>query len=196
MCQSNVYFRKGGEEALLMEDVARIGVEGSHIHQKSLHARLADANLVEHTIVLEPVAGMPHDFEELIRRAVDLHGHLGPYLVFGIRMGLLAKKKLGYESPFDVKVKAFVGLETPVSCMADGLQFGSGATLGKRNIELVEMGDGPPRARFECGGRSIDVALTQTALDLTGDMPDRHHLDDIAMKAAGMSDDELFVVSE
>ena len=203
MCQSNVYVRKGDKEALLMEDVATIEVEGSHVHlkdivgnEKSLHARLAMANLVDHAILLEPVSGMPHDLEEVLDLAKQFHGHLGPYLVFGIRMGLKAKEILGFEGHFDVRVTAHVGSETPVSCMADGLQFSTGATLGKGNIELAEKGDGPPSAVFEAGGKRLEITLTEKALELTSDMGDRHQTEEFAVKAAAMPDDELFSISE
>lgn len=201
MCQSSVYIRKGDKEALLMEDVASIEVEGSHIHltdivgnEKTLHARLAMANLVDHAILLEPVSGLPHDLEDMLDLAKRFHGHLGPYLVFGLRMGLKAGEVLGFEGHFDVKVKAYVGSETPLSCLADGLQFSTGATLGKGNIELAEKGEGPPRAVFEAEGKRLEIALTEKALELTRDMGDRHHAEAVATEAARLPEDELFVV--
>lgn len=184
-----------------MEDVATIRMEGDHIHlkdivgsEKTLHARLSMANLVDHAILLEPVAGLPHDLGEVLGLAKRFHGHLGPYLVFGIKMGLKAKALLGFEGHFDVKVAAHVGGKTPLSCMADGLQFSTGATLGKGNIEIREKGDGPPRAVFEAGGERLEMALSETATALTKNMGARHQVEGVALKAASMPDDELFAV--
>jgi formylmethanofuran dehydrogenase subunit E len=33
--------------------------------------------------------------KEIFEKAADFHGHLGPFLVIGVRMGLVGLKKLG-----------------------------------------------------------------------------------------------------
>lgn len=70
MCQSNVYLKKGEQQALFMEDAVYLEVEGDHVHikdilgnRKTLHARILKAHLVEHSIILEPVSGAPHAHE-------------------------------------------------------------------------------------------------------------------------------------
>jgi len=79
---------------------------------------------------------------ELIEK---FHGHLGPYVVLGYRMGLIANEKLG-KDPFCKNVVVYTGITPPISCMVDGIQLSSGCTLGKGNIRVTN--DKDPIAEF------------------------------------------------
>ena len=61
------------------------------------------------------------------------HGHLGPYVIIGFKMGQIANNKLG-KDPFCKKAITWTGKNPPVSCIIDGIQLSSGCTLGKGNI--------------------------------------------------------------
>jgi formylmethanofuran dehydrogenase subunit E len=76
-------------------------------------------------------------YDEFLSRAIEFHGHLGPYLVLGLKAGLFANQTLG-RNP--MKTDAFVETKVtpPESCFADGIQFSTGCTLGKGNIHLKE----------------------------------------------------------
>jgi formylmethanofuran dehydrogenase subunit E len=65
------------------------------------------------------------------------HGHLGPYVVIGYRMGKLALKELNSDGHFGLSVEVHSILKPPFSCLIDGIQLGSGCTLGKRNIQIL-----------------------------------------------------------
>lgn len=58
---------------------------------------------------------LTEDLEIEMAQAIRFHGHLGPYLVFGLRMGRLARRLLDFDNHFDVKVTAFCGSSTPPS---------------------------------------------------------------------------------
>jgi formylmethanofuran dehydrogenase subunit E len=73
-------------------------------------------------------------------QAAAFHGHLGPYLVLGMRMGWLAKTTLN-ATPFELKAEIHTSETTPRSCILDGIQITSGCTLGKRNITVVASDD-------------------------------------------------------
>jgi len=75
------------------------------------------------------------------------HGHLGPYVVLGFRMGKLALREMGAEGHFDISAEVYSVLSPPCSCIIDGIQLGSGCTLGKRNIEVHPF-DGPAYSVF------------------------------------------------
>ena len=72
----------------------------------------------------------PHsvDLDDVIARRVKLHGHLGPFLVVGIRMGLLALKLFSSPGYFGITAVSETGSRTPLSCLTDGIQLGSGCT--------------------------------------------------------------------
>lgn len=73
------------------------------------------------------------DLEEARR----FHGHLGPWLVLGLRMGQTAMEQLQARPYFGVQVRVEGPSQPPPSCLVDGLQLATGATYGKRNIELI-----------------------------------------------------------
>ena len=76
----------------------------------------------------------------------ELHRHLGMYSIIGAKMGVRAREIL--EAPFDVlKVISFAGKAPPLSCMNDGLQVSTGASLGRGAIEVSEK-DYKPEAIF------------------------------------------------
>ena len=78
------------------------------------------------------------DIDELIERGTYLHGHLGPFLIAGIRMGLLALELLDSRGYFGIEAESQTGTITPLSCLTDGVQIGSGCTLGKGNIRVTD----------------------------------------------------------
>lgn len=69
-----------------------------------------------------------------LKEAVRFHGHLGPYLVLGLKAGELALKKLSSNKYFGLEVMVWGAQEKPKSCLIDGLQLATGATYGKGNI--------------------------------------------------------------
>ncbi len=64
-----------------------------------------------------------------------LHGHIGPWLVLGVRLGELAMQMLGARKHFGIRVEVDCPVKPPPSCILDGFQWSTGATYGKRNIE-------------------------------------------------------------
>ena len=73
--------------------------------------------------------------DELLKRVVEFHGHLGPFLILGVRAGLLANSFLGKDC-FRTKAVVTTDPYPPNSCFVDGIQFVTGCTMGKRNIKL------------------------------------------------------------
>ncbi len=94
---------------------------------------------------------------ELVKKGEEFHGHLGPFLVVGIKMGLLALDKLQSTGFFDLKAEVATGSTPPISCMVDGIQLSTGCTLGKGNISVTEQGE--PRAQFSKDGKVLTIEL-------------------------------------
>ncbi|MFH0827427.1 MAG: formylmethanofuran dehydrogenase subunit E family protein [Candidatus Omnitrophota bacterium] len=82
-----------------------------------------------------------------LKEGVRFHGHLGPYLVLGIRAGEWALRRLKCKKYFGMNVKVWGVHKKPKSCLVDGLQLSTGATLGKGNIE-------------KCNGSRIKMEFT------------------------------------
>lgn len=75
-----------------------------------------------------------------LEKAVDFHGHLGPYLVLGMLMGNLAINRLKSKRHFGIKAIIKGATQKPKSCLIDGIQVSTGCTYGKGNI-LKSRGD-------------------------------------------------------
>ena len=61
-----------------------------------------------------------------LKDAVQLHGHLGPMVTFGARMGMAALRAVGAKGYFNVEIVCEGPFaKPPASCFLDGLQIGS-----------------------------------------------------------------------
>jgi len=102
----------------------------------------------------------------LLKAAGRFHGHIGPFLAIGLRMGLLANEILG-RSPFDTRADITVRPEPPRSCLVDGVQYVTGCTMGKGNI-VIKPHPSLVRARFTQGKRVLVVGLKPAFLRRMG----------------------------
>ncbi len=89
-------------------------------------------------------------FRTQITDAVQLHGHLGPFLVIGVRIGRVAKQILNSENQGKGELYASVEvpLHTPFSCILDGVQSTTHCTIGNQRLR-VEKSRRNITARFE-----------------------------------------------
>lgn len=126
------------------------------------------------------------NLDELIKLGHRLHGHLGPYLVAGIRMGLLALKELDSTGHKELKATVETGSTPPVSCLIDGIQVATGCTAGKGNLEVTS--EGVPEATFSREDNRFDIALTEQAKDVIN----QQEAETGAKKLKTMPDKDLF----
>lgn len=75
--------------------------------------------------------------EVSLKDLAAFHGHLGPYIVIGYRIGAYAREHF-CDNPFDMNAYVYCAGRPPESCLADGIQLGCGCTFGKRNIDIIE----------------------------------------------------------
>ncbi len=87
----------------------------------------------------------------------ELHRHLGIYSLIGAKMGVRAREIL--DAPFDaLKVVSHAGNKPPLSCMNDGLQVSTGASLGRGTIRID--GENPmPSATFIYRNERLELTL-------------------------------------
>jgi pyrimidine-specific ribonucleoside hydrolase len=90
----------------------------------------------------------------------ELHRHLGIYSLIGAKMGIRARELLG-ASLDELQVESRAGLEPPLSCLTDGLQVATGATLGRGTITLASQ-DNAPAAVFTSNGRVLELSLNRS----------------------------------
>jgi formylmethanofuran dehydrogenase subunit E len=84
------------------------------------------------------IAGEEKELQAAIVDAVKLHGHLGPFLIVGVRMGSVAKKVFNPVAGDSVRfqVTAKIPLVIPFSCTIDGIQAATRCTLGNQRLRI------------------------------------------------------------
>ena len=124
---------------------------------------------------------------ETVVLTCEFHTHLGIYAIVGAKMGVRAREHFDVGLD-ELTVESFAGSRPPVSCLNDGLQVSTGATLGHGTITLAPVAAPRPRARFTHDGATIflelkDAYWQQVKKDIAG-IIDRHGLASPAYWAA------------
>jgi pyrimidine-specific ribonucleoside hydrolase len=94
----------------------------------------------------------------------ELHRHLGIYSVLGAKMGILAREILT-ASLDELTVESHAGLKPPLSCLNDGLQVSTGASLGRGTITVPKSGSPAVEAVFVKGNRKLRLRLKDSVKD-------------------------------
>lgn len=129
------------------------------------------------------------NIKDMVERGIKLHGHSGPYLNLGIRMGLLALDQLGAKGYFGLSTEVELEYRTPMSCLIDGLQISTGCTMGKGNIK-VKNNPVPIKVTIKSEQKTITVTIKPEIYQL---MDFKKNTDeDLAEKILKMGDRELF----
>ncbi|MBN1909766.1 MAG: formylmethanofuran dehydrogenase subunit E family protein [Pirellulales bacterium] len=173
----------------------------------------------------EPTPGLPVPHyhpdpadPDWLAKAVQFHGHLGPWATAGIRAGMAGREAVGAFGYFDVDVTVEGPMvKPPHSCFLDGLQVSTGATLGKRNLKWIKAKDVVVRLKNTRTGRTAEVRPTNELMDLLNPIAegskdkkekeppaeasqkhDHHHdhrIEAVARKIAAMPEKKLFSVT-
>ena len=135
----------------------------------------------------------------IIKKAADFHGHLGPFLVFGVRMGLIGVRELAVKGNEEVlRVTVMLRNSVPFSCVVDGIQVATKCTIGNRKLRLRSSSG--IAARFELQrGEQVTVAVDPTAFErlknelLSENVPPAE-VRKLAHLLASMPEEELFII--
>ena len=136
----------------------------------------------EHNVVFKKFPDSPEMFNYDIRPIIDkaialygpdewkanvmtdeFHGHLGVFSIVGAKMGIRARELFGVGND-ELKVVSFAGIKPPYSCLSDGIQVSTGATLGMGTISLADDPVSRPSAIFTHKGRSVKITLKKEYL--------------------------------
>jgi inosine-uridine nucleoside N-ribohydrolase/formylmethanofuran dehydrogenase subunit E len=88
----------------------------------------------------------------------EFHGHLGVYSIVGAKMGIRAREWFNV-GPDQLEALSYAGIIPPYSCLNDGIQASTGATLGMGTIRVNLEGKTKPEAVFTYKGKSIRICL-------------------------------------
>jgi formylmethanofuran dehydrogenase subunit E len=101
------------------------------------------------------------ELKAMIDNAQKLHGHLGPFLVIGVRMGMIAKKALSVSDNQCTFLKASVKvpLFPPFSCLLDGIQASTSCTVGNQRLTIENSEEICVSFAKQNAGRTVKITL-------------------------------------
>lgn len=130
--------------------------------------------------------------ETTLDRIAEFHGHLGPYVVVGYRMGQVANRLLG-EDAFAKTAVALTGGRPPRSCLVDGIQLSSGCTTGKGTIGVIDQGEVAAIFLSKADGKRVKVSLRAERCEEISSV-EHGEMEALASRLYLLGDDELFEI--
>ena len=142
---------------------------------------------------------MDTELMPIIKKAADFHGHLGPFLVMGVRMGLIGVRELEAKGNEEkLRVTVMLRNSVPFSCVIDGIQVATKCTIGNKKLRLRRsLGIA---ARFELQrGEQVTVAVNPASFDtlkkkLLAENVPPEEVRQLAQLVASMPEEELFII--
>jgi formylmethanofuran dehydrogenase subunit E len=136
----------------------------------------------------------------LIEKAVKLHGHLGPFLVIGVRMGDAAKSYVAVNDKNSCRLQASIKtpLSTPFSCVIDGIQASTSCTVGNQRLK-IENSAKEIAASFglKNTNKTVKILVNPKVVEnLINEMSKGADPEQLALKIANMQVEQLLVLEE
>ena len=135
-----------------------------------------------------------------LKKAVEFHGHLGAFLVIGVRMGKLALKilKCNARSDIELRVTMKVPLFVPFSCTIDGVQVTTKCTIGNQKL-AVQNSRKEICADFKVKGSNNTLKISvkpELVSQLRQEMTEGVTNEELAQRVAAQPEKQLFVLEK
>jgi len=131
--------------------------------------------------------------KRLMDAAIKFHGHLGPFLVLGLKAGLFANEALGKDC-FKTRATVKTEIVPPCSCFVDGVQVATGCTMGKGNIELKKEDSLSVMFMKDC--KKLELCLRNDVFESLKRILSEEESEKTALSLANKSAQELFDIRE
>lgn len=148
--------------------------------------------------IASPAKG--EELDILLERAMEFHGHLGPFLVLGLRMGLAGLRELNINrGEKKLRVTAKLNYSIPFSCTVDGLQIATKCTIGNKKLKIRNHSGIVAKFELE-DGKQITLQVNFVFFDrLKKELPSEsmpgEEIRKLGLLVASMPEVELFTVS-
>lgn len=113
---------------------------------------------------------MAYDFDKLLNKAVEFHGHMCVGQVIGVRMAIVALRELGLITPEDVD-NLIVYVESD-RCIADAIMMVTYRRLGRRTLKLVHYGKMAATFVDTLKNKAVRIHTTEECRKLVKNFPD------------------------
>lgn len=151
------------------------------------------------TTLALPRQEQKQELEDIIEEAVDLHGHLGPFLVLGVRMALIGMRELETKKGNPkLRVTVITKPSVPFSCVIDGIQVATKCTIGNRKLRLRDSTKNAAVKFQILEGNIVTVTLSSAKQEELEKLLSKHasfqEVERIARNVVSMPEKELFKV--
>ena len=139
------------------------------------------------------------ELTNLIEKGAEFHGHLGPFLVLGIRTSLIGLRELDASRKFgQLSVTARLKLSVPFSCLIDGIQVVTRCTVGNRMLKLEESQRGMVvHFRLRNSDKALTVHVNHGAVEyLMNKFSEGVSNEELAWKIASLPEGQLFMIEK
>jgi len=146
-----------------------------------------------------PEQEQKQELEDTLRKAIDWHGHFGPFLVLGVKMGIIGIRELeAIKGNPKLRVTVMTKPSVPFSCVIDGIQAATQCTLGNRKLRLRNSPKSVS-AKFQIlEGNIVTVTLNPAKQEELKKLLSKHasfqEMEKIARNVVSMPEKELFEI--
>jgi len=134
------------------------------------------------------------NFESLLSESVNIHGHLCPGQVLGVKMSILGLKIIGIKDPKGRDRKDLIVFVEMDRCATDAIQSVTGCNLGHRTMKFMDYGKMAATFLNLKTGKAVRVIAKESAREkareYSPEIEDKYMAQVEAYKI--MSDEELF----
>ncbi len=141
---------------------------------------------------------MPSEQTATIEFARQFHGHIGPYLVLGLKMGEAAKKTLNISNTELEQLRAEVAIPLfpPFSCLLDGVQVSTTCTIGNQRLQFKNSKNIQATFVVEESGKIVKITFTKPFKSILEEKKKQEKLNEAyAWELAQMPDNQLFKIT-
>jgi formylmethanofuran dehydrogenase subunit E len=140
----------------------------------------------------------PNELTTIIEYARKLHGHVGPFLVIGLKMGAAAKKALNVSDTECTHLTAEVAvpLHPPFSCLLDGIQVSTTCTIGNQRLKIKNSKTIQATFKRQKNAKKVKITLTQHFSEQLEEKLKQDRLDEaFAWGLAELPENQLFNIT-
>ena len=133
-----------------------------------------------------------------INAARKFHGHLGPFLVIGVRMGEASIKHLSLigNERLDLRANVKVPLQTPFSCLLDGIQIATTCTIGNQRLKIENAETIQATFTTQKEAKALKITINESLSEQLKQKQSQNKLtEELALEIAEMPENQLFNIT-
>lgn len=98
-------------------------------------------------------------FQQLLRKAEEFHGHLCSGQILGVRMAMYGLDLMGITDPYGADRKKLIVFVEVARCAADAIMIVTGCRVGKRSFKFIDTGKAASTFYHMQTKKAVRVAL-------------------------------------